>query len=127
MAFGTNEIAQGITGHNYIQEWTGMSDSTYGYLYLGLNISSSIGTVAGRLGMRAFSSIDSNKAKIHFKPYGKINSSKNIYYYDGAGNPYWTIHNCGKTTQHWHTSLGRDGEHIYSYLKFIIKFVFRKW
>ncbi len=124
---GTNEIARGITGHNYIQEWTGMSDSLYSGLYLGFNLASSIGTIAARLGMRSISSINSNNAEIHYKPYGKINTGKNIYYYDGKGNPYWAIHNFGKATQHWHTSLGRDGEHIYSYLKFIIKFIFRKW
>ena len=52
VAFGTNEIVAGITGTNYIQSWTGMSDELYDGLYIGLNIASSIGTIAGNLGMR---------------------------------------------------------------------------
>ena len=48
MAFGANEIAYGITGTNFIQEWTGMSELMYSGLYLGLNIGSAIGQIAGR-------------------------------------------------------------------------------
>ena len=48
MAFGTNEIVAGATGTNYIQQWTGMSDG----LYIGLNISSSLGSIAGNIGMK---------------------------------------------------------------------------
>lgn len=29
MTLGANEVIKGITGHNYIQEWTGMSESVY--------------------------------------------------------------------------------------------------
>jgi hypothetical protein len=52
LAFGTNEVVAGITGTNYIQQWTGISDSTYNSLYLGLNIASGIATVGGRIGMK---------------------------------------------------------------------------
>lgn len=46
--FGANEIVAGVTGTNYIQQWTGMSDSTYIWTYAGLNLLSSIGQAAGR-------------------------------------------------------------------------------
>ena len=52
IAFGANEIADGITGTNYIQEWTGMSDGWYNGLYIGLNTASAIGSIAGNLGMK---------------------------------------------------------------------------
>ena len=45
--FGANEIAIGITGTNYIQSWTGISDSIYNIIYAGLNILSMIGTITG--------------------------------------------------------------------------------
>ena len=48
MAFGANEIAYGFTGTNYIQEWTGMTDSEYAWSYLGLNFASSVGTGLGQ-------------------------------------------------------------------------------
>ena len=48
-SFGVNEIVDGITGTNYIQKWTGMSDGLYGGLYAGLNIASSIGSIAGNM------------------------------------------------------------------------------
>ena len=121
IAFGANEVAYGITGHNYIQEWTGMSDSTYAGLYSGLNIVSSIGT------MRGASSVSRDRAEITFKPYGKISTGKNIYYYNGSGKPYWSIHNINTINQHWHLSLGRDKKHFYNYLTFLINYIFRRW
>jgi len=48
MAFGANEMVGSVTGTNYIQQWTGMSDTEYGWTYLGLNIASSVGQIAGR-------------------------------------------------------------------------------
>ena len=53
--FGTNEIAAGITGTNYIQSWSGMSDGLYNGLNIGLNIASSIGSIASNLGMKCAS------------------------------------------------------------------------
>lgn len=43
MVFGANEIVSAATGTNYIQQWTGMSDTAYGWTYFGLNIASSVG------------------------------------------------------------------------------------
>ena len=49
MAFGANEIVSAFSGTNYIQEWTGMSDSAYGWTYAGLNLVSSIGQAFGEV------------------------------------------------------------------------------
>jgi hypothetical protein len=48
MAFGANEIATAATGTNYIQKWTGMSDTAYQWTYLGLNLASAVGKIAGQ-------------------------------------------------------------------------------
>ena len=50
-AFGVNEIVAHYTGTNYIQSW-GMNDSLYNGLYIGLNIASSVGQIAGNIGMK---------------------------------------------------------------------------
>ena len=52
MIIGANEIVDGITGTNYIQEWTGWSDDLYNGLYIGSNIISSVGTIAGNIYMK---------------------------------------------------------------------------
>ena len=52
VVFGTNEIMAGVTGANYILQWTGMGDELYSRLYIGLNIASSVGSIAGNIGMR---------------------------------------------------------------------------
>lgn len=130
MTFGANEVVAGITGTNYIEQWTGMNSATYGGLYLGLNIASSVVTIAGRLGMRAVGTIHERSAPIKSRPYSKNMSGKNTYYYDGKGNPYWSKHNIGMLNDgtpsglHWHTSLGRDNNHIYNYLELIIRLIF---
>jgi len=43
MAFGANEIGEAVTGTNVIKSVTGMSDSAYGWTYLGLNVASGLG------------------------------------------------------------------------------------
>ena len=50
--FGTNEIVDGFTGTNYIQNWTGMSDGLYNGLYVGLNIASTVGAIVGNFAMK---------------------------------------------------------------------------
>ena len=52
MIMGVNEVVDGITGTNYIQEWTGFSDGFYNVLYIGANIVSSVGTIAGNIYMK---------------------------------------------------------------------------
>ena len=131
MAMGANEVVSGITGTNYLRDL--MGEELYDGLYIGLNVASSIGTIAGRLGMRAVGTIRTNRAEMTYKPYGKIITNKNIYYYNGKGKPYWSIHNYSAIVDgtrnglHWHTSLGKDKDHIYSYIRFLLKFIFTKW
>lgn len=52
MAFGANEVLDTMTGTNYIQKWTGMSDGLYNGVYTGLNSASTIGTIAGNVYMK---------------------------------------------------------------------------
>ncbi len=80
VAFGANEIAYGITGTNYIQEWTGMNDSLYSGLYLGLNIGSAVGQIAGR----AYH-LHSTREAI----YGRNGSLNRYRYFDLKGNPFY--------------------------------------
>lgn len=44
---GVNETVAGITGTNYLQKWTGMSDDWYNGLYTGFNIASFVGNILG--------------------------------------------------------------------------------
>ena len=133
MAFGANEIVSGITGTNYIQKWTGMSDSLYSGLYLGSNIASSLGTIAGRLGMQAASTFDGHITG-NAKPYSRITEGYKTVQYNGRGKLYWSIHrtNHGKhwiSNPHWHTGAGRDGNHFNTYIELILEFIFGedKW
>ena len=111
MAFGANEIVAAASGTNYIQEWTGMSDSAYGWTYFGLNVASSVGTAAGRWGMRVTATnIYNNTGEI--KPYAVVSSDTKIVYYDGRGKMSWSTHltNHGHPKQHpyvphWHVEL----------------------
>jgi hypothetical protein len=45
--FGTAEIQESITGHNWIKETTGMSDGLYTGLYIGANITATVATIVG--------------------------------------------------------------------------------
>ena len=79
--FGVNEVVDHFTGTNYIQS-LGMSDSVYNGLYIGLNIASGVGQIAGNIGMRYASnkilnSIIQNPSKVQnyslwqMKTYGR--------------------------------------------------------
>ena len=120
-----------ILTNEMTKAWSGMSDSSYAGLYLGLNIGSSIGTIAGRLGMRVASTKTIGRNGVlkgsGQKPYSRITRGRNVYFFNGKGNAYWAIHDIGLNSQHWHTSLGRDNRHIYSYLEFLLRFIFKKW
>ncbi len=48
VAAGANEAICGMTGVNYLREWTGMSESTYQGIYMGLNIASTVCTASGQ-------------------------------------------------------------------------------
>ena len=104
-----------------------MNDKTYGEVYTGLNIASSVATVVGRLGMRAAGTTN-GEIKGQSKPYARVTEDYNTVQYDGNGKPYWSIHNTNHykswiTNPHWHTGAGGDGNHFKSYwelLKFLI-------
>lgn len=52
MAFGANDIITAVTGRNFIQEITGMSDKAYFWTSLGLNIASTVLSVVGAKGLQ---------------------------------------------------------------------------
>ncbi len=78
MIFGSNEIATVITGNNYIQQKTGMSDFEYGLVYNGLNLASSIGQILGDCYFLH---------KTRTVRIGKNNEIDGYRYYDIAGEP----------------------------------------
>lgn len=116
MAFGANEIAGSITGNNYIQSWTGMSDTAYGWTYIGLNIASSVGQVTGR----AYNLHNTRVAR-----FGHTGNLKGYHYYNQRGNilfdfdyPHGNIN-----YNHFHGwsgpgMTGRTGDH-WSYIELI--------
>ena len=82
MAFGANEIVAAATGTNYIQQWTGMSDTAYGWTYFGLNLASSIGQVTGT----RFRQI-----KTRTTIYNKDGSVKQYRYYKKNGDKLYDV------------------------------------
>ena len=82
MAFGANEIVAATTGTNYIQQWTGMSDTVYGWTYFGLNLASSIGQAAG---------IRYRQIKTRTAIYNPDGSVKQYRYYRNNGNKLYDI------------------------------------
>ena len=122
MAMGANEVVSGITGTNYLRNL--MGEEVYDGLYIGLNIASSIGTIAGRLGMRAAGTYD-GKVKGTAKPYARITDGYKTVQYNGRGKIYWSIHRTNHSkasisNPHWHTGAGRDGNHFNSYIYCIV-------
>lgn len=115
-AFGANEIVDAVSGVNYIRRWTGMSDTAYGWTYLGLNVASSIGSIAGR----AY-----NLHATRTPNLGYDGAPNGYHYYDQNGNilfdfdyPHGNI-----TYNHYHGwagpgMTGRTSGHM-SYLELI--------
>jgi hypothetical protein len=96
-AFGANEIAYGITGTNYIREWSGMSEGLYNGLYLGFNIASAVGQIAGNIymnyGARCFTAgtLVLCKGSDGEKEYRRIEDVKEgdtVWAYDEATGKY---------------------------------------
>ena len=128
MAFGANEVVSGITGTNYIRDF--MGGDLYDGLYVGLNVASSIGTIAARLGMRAAGTRVGDRTR-KATPYAKrVNADGRLKaYYDGKGNLSWSqhVHNTkvGKNVLHWHTELPHS-EEIYNFIEFIFRLILRR-
>ncbi len=102
MAFGANEIVAGSTGTNYLQQWTSISDGLYNGAYTGLNIVSTIGTIAGNVYMKynpRYPGRNPNKIPDGFKD--RPNPKANYYnpktgqslgpdlYHPGPIGPHW--------------------------------------
>ncbi|MDY2889382.1 MAG: RHS repeat-associated core domain-containing protein [Candidatus Caccosoma sp.] len=98
IAFGANEIVDGATGTNYIQNWTGWSDEVYNGVYIGLNVASAVGSIAGNIGMR----IASN----HILK-GIVNNPESVQQYR-----LWQLKTYGKYTTQYVPGTLRRGEHI---------------
>ena len=98
IAFGANEIVDGVTGTNYIQDWTGWSDEVYNGVYIGLNVASAVGSIAGNIGMR----IASN----HILK-GIVNNPESVQQYR-----LWQLKTYGKYTTQYVPGTLRKGEHI---------------
>ena len=98
IAFGANEIVDGVTGTNYIQNWTGWSDEVYNGVYIGLNIASAVGSIAGNIGIR----ITSN----HILK-GIVNNPESVQQYR-----LWQLKTYGKYTTQYVPGTLRKGEHI---------------
>ena len=91
--FGANEIVAGVTGTNYIQSWTGMSDGLYNGIYIGLNIASTIGIIVGNLYMN-YANVLGNKAGTKGKPFSRYSTIdkrglKQYRFYDSKGNAWF--------------------------------------
>ena len=96
MLFGANEVAAGITGTNYIQEWTGMSDELYNGLYMGLNIASALGTIGGNVYRQTRISYGFSQADDTARAYSRYYQMeggrvKSITHYGKGGNPNYRI------------------------------------
>lgn len=83
MVFGANEIVSAATGTNYIQQWTGMSDTAYGWTYFGLNIASSVGQIAGR----AYS-LYNTRIPVYNSKTGEL---KQYRYFDSKGRKLFDV------------------------------------
>ena len=98
IAFGANEIVDGATGTNYIQNWFGWSDSVYNGVYMGLNIVSAFGSISGNIGMRFASN---NILNAIVQEPSKINNYK-----------LWQIKTFGKYTSAYTPGTLKRGAHI---------------
>lgn len=83
MVFGANEIVAAATGTNYIQQWTGMSDTAYGWTYFGLNLASSVGQISGR----AYS-LYNTRIPVYNNKTGEL---KQYRYFDSKGRKLFDV------------------------------------
>ncbi len=93
VVFGANEIVAGSTGTNYLQQWTSISDGLYNGAYTGLNIVSTIGTIAGNAYMK-YANVIGNKARTKGKPFSRYstiddNGVKQYRFFDSKGNAWY--------------------------------------
>ena len=94
LAWGANEIVAGVTGTNYIQSFTGMSSELYNGIYIGLNIASAIGTIAGNAYMRFANVSGTSNPGRTGKPFSRHslldnNGVKQYRFFDGHGKVWF--------------------------------------
>ena len=111
--FGANEIVDAVTGINYIQNWTGMNDNTYNNLYIGLNVASLIGSLAGITGMhvasnRILNNIAQNPPTIQNYSLRQIKTYGNYSYHWTPG----TLKKGQHIGQGYTLSINYDGRYI---------------
>jgi hypothetical protein len=96
MAFGANEMVCALSGTNYIQKWTGMSDTVYCWAYLGLNAASSVGQSVGNMyRLHITREVRMAYDGISIKGY-RYKNANNEYFFD-FDYPHGNI-----TYNHWH-------------------------
>lgn len=66
---GANEVVEGVTGTNYIKDATGMSDETYAGLYVGLNITSAVGQIAGNAYQKSYTAKQANASERSYESF----------------------------------------------------------
>lgn len=96
MAFGANEVVDAMTGTNYIQEWTGMSDTAYAWSYLGLNFASSVGQAVGNMyHLHATRKVRYDHSGVKVQGYR---------YFDRKGDPFFDFDypHANIRYNHWH-------------------------
>ena len=120
IAFGANEMVAALSGTNYIQSWTGMSDAAYSWTYLGLNVASSVGQSVG------------NMYRLHTTKQIKFNrdgTPRQYRYFHENGQKFFDLDfNHGNINyKHWHgwnsPTSRTKGDHWESYLR-LVKWMF---
>jgi len=144
IAFGVNQIVDGTTGVNYIQKWTGMSDDLYNGLYIGLNFASTIGSIAGNIGMQYASTARLNDVmkdpksiqnynKFQFKTYARYSREwKLLPSKNGKGMRALSLVNKGNTIRYGYGI--NNAEHYFGAYYWIVtngigkfRFPFKGW
>jgi RHS repeat-associated protein len=87
---GANEVVEGVTGTNYIKDETGISDEAYAGLYVGLNITSAVGQIAGNAYQKSYTAKQANIMNSKAGNYGidmdNLNFSDTVT--NHTGRPY---------------------------------------
>lgn len=135
-AFGINEVVDHYSGTNYIQSW-GINASVYNGLYVGLNIVSGIGQIAGNVGMRYVANAKLSAAmkkpeliqtynKFQFKTYARYsNEWKLLAARNGKGMRALSTVNKGNSIRYGHGI--NNAEHFYEAYYWIVTNGFGKY
>ena len=129
VALGINEIVDGTTGTNYIQNWFGWSDNVYNGVYISMNIASAVGSIAGNISMRFASNqilntIVQDPSKINnyklgqirtFGEYSSVYSPGTLKRGSHVGQGYTLTHNENASLGYiqWHPGGGHHGPLAY--------------